>query len=84
MTGILLVDNYDSFTYNLHQLLARISGDLPLVVRNDALSLEEVRDLAPDAIVLSPGPGHPGVARDVGLCARILAELDVPTLGVCL
>ncbi|MFD0687806.1 aminodeoxychorismate synthase component I [Actinomadura fibrosa] len=84
MTGILLVDNYDSFTYNLCHQLARVSGIDPLVVRNDALSMDGVRALAPEAIVLSPGPGHPAVPRDVGVCAEILAESDVPVLGVCL
>ncbi|MDB5071555.1 MAG: p-aminobenzoic acid synthase [Candidatus Eremiobacteraeota bacterium] len=84
MRRILLVDNYDSFTYNLYQLIARVAGDVPLVVRNDAITLDEIAALEPAAIVLSPGPGRPGIARDVGVCAAILSESRIPVLGVCL
>ncbi len=83
--NVLIIDNYDSFVYNLYQRLGELGAN-PTVVRNDAITLKEVRVLAPDALVLSPGPGHPGNARDFGVCADLLRELSphVPTLGVCL
>jgi para-aminobenzoate synthetase len=80
---ILLLDNYDSYTYNLFQQLARVSGSEPLVVRNDEITAEELAALEPDAIVISPGPGHPSRTRDFGICAAAL-ELPTPLLGVCL
>ncbi len=82
---VLVIDNYDSFVYNLYQSIGEI-GATPVVHRNDAITMDEVRDLAPDAIVLSPGPGHPMNARDFGVCGEILQELSrtTPTLGVCL
>jgi len=83
--NVLILDNYDSFVYNLYQRLGEL-GARPVVVRNDTVTLEEVRRMAPDAIVLSPGPGHPLHARDFGVCAEVLREVspDTPTLGVCL
>jgi len=83
--NVLIVDNYDSFVYNLYQCLGEL-GARPRVVRNDAVTLADVRRLAPDAIVLSPGPGHPVNPRDFGVCASILREVSpsTPTLGVCL
>jgi para-aminobenzoate synthetase len=81
---IVLVDNYDSFTYNLAQLLARVAGVPPVVVRNDELPAAEILRLDPAAIVLSPGPGRPQVARDVGVCAELATQPHVPVLGVCL
>jgi anthranilate synthase/aminodeoxychorismate synthase-like glutamine amidotransferase len=79
---LLLVDNYDSFTYNLAHALAT-AGARVEVARNDAVTVEQA--LAHDAIVLSPGPGHPAVPRDVGACDAILrAAPDLPMLGVCL
>ncbi len=83
--NVLIVDNYDSFVYNLYQRLGEL-GARPTVVRNDAVTLEDVKRLDPDAIVLSPGPGHPGNARDFGVCADILRQVSIhtPTLGVCL
>ncbi len=83
--NVLIIDNYDSFVYNLYQRLGEL-GARPVVYRNDAIALKEVRRLDPDAIVLSPGPGHPANARDFGVCADILREVSptVPTLGVCL
>lgn len=82
---LLVVDNYDSFVYNLYQHLGELGGD-PLVVRNDALDLAGVEALEPAGIVISPGPGHPGNPRDFGVCREILLRLSptVPTLGVCL
>ena len=83
--NVLIIDNYDSFVYNLYQRLGEL-GAKPVVHRNDAITLDEVRRIDPDAIVLSPGPGRPENARDFGVCADILRELSptTPTLGVCL
>jgi anthranilate synthase/aminodeoxychorismate synthase-like glutamine amidotransferase len=80
----LVVDNYDSFTWNLVQLVGALGGD-PIVKRNDELTIDDVRALAPARIVLSPGPGDPNDARRIGVCADILRAIDdVPVLGVCL
>jgi len=80
----LLIDNYDSFTYNLFQLLAEANGDEPIVVRNDEASWEELRELAFDNVVVSPGPGRPDREADFGVCTRAIAEAEAPLLGVCL
>lgn len=79
---IALIDNYDSFSYNLYQLLGSIEPDIR-VLRNDALSVAELAALEPAAIVLSPGPGRPA---DAGICEDVVRELSgrVPILGVCL
>ncbi|MGI5367853.1 aminodeoxychorismate synthase component I [Streptomyces iakyrus] len=80
----LLIDNYDSYTYNLFQLIAEVNGEEPVVVRNDA-PVDGLPDLrAFDNLVVSPGPGHPGEARDFGIGSRLLATSPVPVLGVCL
>ncbi|MDQ0847803.1 aminodeoxychorismate synthase component I [Streptomyces sp. V1I6] len=81
----LLIDNYDSFTYNLFQMLAEVNGAAPLVVRNDDTRTWQA--LAPgdfDNVVVSPGPGHPATDTDLGLSRRVLTEWDLPLLGVCL
>lgn len=80
----LLIDNYDSYTYNLYQLLAKVNGEAPTVVANDAVDWGQVKNADYDNIVISPGPGHPGKEADFGVCARVLAEAKVPVLGVCL
>ena len=80
----LLIDNYDSFTYNLYQYLAACNGEPPRVVRNDELSWREVEAIGFDNIVISPGPGRPQRAADVGISADALAHSKVPVLGVCL
>ncbi len=84
MTGqrVFMLDNYDSFTWNLVQLLGRIGADVT-VARNDEVSVAEIRELAPDAIVISPGPSRPEKA---GISVELVTELgpSVPTLGVCL
>jgi para-aminobenzoate synthetase len=80
----LLIDNYDSYTYNLFQLLADINGEEPIVVCNDAHAWEELAQKRFDNIVLSPGPGHPGVPGDFGVCAEVIRRTQVPLLGVCL
>ena len=79
---ILVIDNYDSFTYNLVHLLGRHTRELR-VVRNDAVTLDEVRAMQPEAILISPGPGRPA---DAGITEAVIAELGptTPILGVCL
>jgi para-aminobenzoate synthetase len=81
---ILIVDNYDSFTYNLYQLVGKITGEAPLVIHNDKLSWSQFLELAPDKVILSPGPGRPENERDFGICSQILRDSQVPVLGVCL
>ena len=82
---VLVVDNYDSFTYNLVQELAELGAE-PTVVRNDAWTLEQVREFAPEGIVISPGPGTPEKPSDVGISNDLIRELGptTPLLGVCL
>jgi para-aminobenzoate synthetase len=80
----LLIDNYDSFTYNLFQLLADVNGDEPLVVRNDEASWAELSQLEFDNVVISPGPGRPERTGDFGVCAGAITRSTVPLLGVCL
>lgn len=79
---ILLIDNYDSFTYNLYQLTAGINPDIS-VMRNDGLNVEDIRKLNPSHIMLSPGPGYP---NDAGICEDVIRSLGgkIPILGVCL
>ncbi len=79
---ILLIDNYDSFSYNLYQLVGRFDPEIR-VVRNDEMTVEEVRAYAPKAIILSPGPGRP---EEAGICQDVVKELmgSFPILGVCL
>ncbi len=79
---ILLIDNYDSFSYNLYQLLGELSPDIR-VIRNDEMTVEEIRALKPDHIILSPGPGRPENAGVIVEAARDLGK-DIPLLGVCL
>lgn len=79
---ILLVDNYDSFSYNLYQLVGEIEPDIR-VIRNDEMSVAEIRQLSPSHIILSPGPGRPEDAGNLMDIARELGQ-EIPTLGVCL
>ncbi len=93
---VLIIDNYDSFTYNLYQYIGEIltteksRGAVPdfniVVKRNDALSLADIKAMAPDRIIVSPGPGSPDDERYFGVCAQVIAELGktTPLLGVCL
>jgi anthranilate synthase component 2 len=82
---LLLLDNYDSFVYNLAQALRSLGAETQ-VVRNDAITLAQVYALAVDAIVISPGPGRPEEPRHFGVCGAVIAALGtrVPMLGVCL
>ena len=79
---ILLIDNYDSFSYNLYQLIGELNPDIK-VVRNDALGIDDIRKLNPSHIILSPGPGRP---EDAGIIIDVVKELsgEYPILGVCL
>jgi len=79
---ILVIDNYDSFTYNLVQYLGELTGDIE-VHRNDHITVNEIRELHPDQIVISPGPGRP---EDAGISVQLIQELgsEIPILGICL
>ena len=78
---ILLIDNYDSFSYNLYQLIGSINSDIK-VIRNDELTVEEIKNLNPSHIVISPGPGTP---KDAGIIEDVIRNIDnIPILGVCL
>lgn len=79
---ILLIDNYDSFTYNLYHLIGELHKDIK-VVRNDKITIDEIRALNPDIIVLSPGPKAP---KDAGICLEVVKQLykEFPILGICL
>ncbi len=79
---IYLIDNYDSFSYNLYQLIGEVDPAIE-VLRNDALSVEELEAKNPEAVILSPGPGRPA---DAGICEEVVLKLSgkVPILGVCL
>ena len=79
---ILLIDNYDSFSYNLYQLVGEIDPDIR-VIRNDELTVEEIRELRPSRIILSPGPGRP---ENAGIIIDVVRSLGakIPVLGVCL
>ncbi|WP_353929840.1 aminodeoxychorismate/anthranilate synthase component II [Okeanomitos corallinicola TIOX110] len=85
---IIVIDNYDSFTYNLVQYLGELASDFPVaaelqVFRNDKITVEEIRALKPDAVVISPGPGRP---EDAGISLDVIKKLgaSLPILGVCL
>lgn len=79
---ILLIDNYDSFSYNLVQMFGSLNPDIR-VIRNDAMTAEEIGELSPSHIILSPGPGYP---KNAGVCEDVVKKLSgtIPILGVCL
>ena len=79
---ILLIDNYDSFTYNLYQYIGIFTKEIR-VVRNDKITIQEIRELKPDRIILSPGPKAP---KDAGICMDVVKEFagKIPILGICL
>jgi len=83
MTRVLVLDNYDSFVYNLVQYLGELGAE-PMAHRNDALTVEEAVALAPDAVLVSPGPGRPEDAGIVCAAIPVFAERGIPVLGVCL
>jgi len=82
---VLVIDNYDSFVYNLVQYIGELGGET-IVYRNDHITLKQVMKLKPDRIVISPGPGTPEETRYFGVCSTILRHVSqkIPTLGVCL
>lgn len=78
---VLLIDNYDSFSYNLYQYIGEINNDIK-VIKNDELSVEEIKKLNPSHIIISPGPGRP---KDAGIIEDVVREIhNIPILGVCL
>ena len=83
----IILDNYDSFTYNLFQLVAGLqNGIRPLVFRNDEITLHRLKSLEPEHIIISPGPGNPVNHASVGICREVILEMGArtPILGVCL
>lgn len=85
----LIIDNYDSFTYNIVHAVAELGGE-PVVFKNDEISIDEIAVLAPTHIIISPGPGGPDKEKDFGICEKVIREFSlkakspVPILGVCL
>lgn len=79
---LLLIDNYDSFSYNLYQLIGTVQPDIR-VIRNDTCTVEEIRAMHPEAIFISPGPGRP---EDAGICVELIQKVkkEIPIFGVCL
>ena len=77
---IVLIDNYDSFTYNLYQLIGQFDQDI-VVLRNDEKRVEEIKDMKPQAIIISPGPGRP---KDAGICEELIqkCQKEIPILGI--
>jgi len=82
---ILIIDNFDSFVYNLAQYVGKLGAEA-IVYRNNAITIEQVKQMQPDKIIISPGPGTPSNPRYFGICLDIIKQLSVttPTLGVCL
>ncbi len=84
MTRTLLIDNYDSFTYNLYHLIAVVNGCPPVVIKNDDPDWKPQMVYDFDNIVISPGPGRPDKRSDFGICPDVIAQKDIPVLGICL
>ncbi len=84
VTRTLLIDNYDSFTYNLYHLIAAVNGCPPVVIKNDDPDWKSGMVYGFDNIVISPGPGRPDKPADFGICSEIIAQKDIPVLGICL
>lgn len=81
----LIIDNYDSFTYNLYQYIAELGGN-PIVVKNDEISIRQIKEMNPSHIIISPGPGHPKNKKDIGISQELIEKFGdrYPILGVCL
>jgi anthranilate synthase component II len=82
---ILIIDNYDSFVYNIAQIIGFLNNT-PFVERNNKIDLKDITKMDPDAIIISPGPGHPKFKKDFGICNRVITRLGptLPILGICL
>lgn len=80
----LIIDNYDSFTYNIYQLMAEINQKNPVVITNNQLSFWEIKEANFDNIIISPGPGNPEKKEDFGVCGEVLLKSEIPVLGICL
>ncbi|MBC5795539.1 aminodeoxychorismate synthase component I [Sphaerospermopsis sp. LEGE 00249] len=80
----LIIDNYDSYTFNLYQFIAEVNGKNPIVIRNDEVDWENLTKIDFDNVVISPGPGRPEKIEDFGICGQVLQNIQVPVLGVCL
>ncbi len=82
---ILIIDNYDSFTYNLYQMVGEIYPNI-VVKRNNEITVKQIKELNPQGIIISPGPGSPDKSRDFGVSMQVIKELgsEIPILGVCL
>src|SRR5918912_3730376 len=82
---ILVIDNYDSFVYNIAQCLGSIKVE-PVVIRNDKITISAIKAMNPDAIFISPGPGHPADRKYFGICNDIIIDLGgtIPIMGICL
>ncbi len=82
---ILIIDNYDSFVYNIAQIMGFLNT-IPFVERNNKLGLKDIVKMDPDAIIISPGPGHPKYKKDFGICNNVITQLGptFPILGICL
>lgn len=80
----LIIDNYDSFTYNIYQLIAEVNQENPVVITNNQLSWQEIKQANFDNIIISPGPGNPEKKEDFGVCEEVLLKSEIPILGICL